>query len=150
MFRLPDAKTVERNPGQERLRQLAVAVMPRLTKTEFENLNYQAEVTARLNNSTFFVSDRDIQQNRISRAEADEWAARQDAYIALQQQRGFLAARRGDDEVNVVGHAVHAENSGGRGADRAPNFGFGNGRPGVLVGHDIEAQVKPFQRHTFE
>ncbi len=84
MFRLPDAKTVERNPGQKRLRQLAVAVMPRLTKTEFENLNYQAEVTARLNNSTFFVSDRDIQQNRISRAEADEWAARQDAYIASQ------------------------------------------------------------------
>ncbi len=84
MFRLPDAKTVERNPGQERLRQLAVAVMPRLTKTEFENLNYQAEVTARLNNSTFFVSDRDIQQNRISRAEADEWAAKQDAYIASQ------------------------------------------------------------------
>lgn len=84
MFRLPDAKTVERNPGQERLRQLAVAVMPRLTKTEFENLNYQAEVTARLSNSTFFVSDRDIQQNRISRAEADEWAARQDAYITSQ------------------------------------------------------------------
>ena len=60
MFRLPDAKSVERNPSQERLRQMAVAVMPRLTKTEFENLNYQAKVTARLNNSTFFVSDREI------------------------------------------------------------------------------------------
>lgn len=84
MFRLPDAKSVERNPSQERLRQMAVAVMPRLTKTEFENLNYQAEVTARLNNSTFFVSDREIHHNRISSAEADEWAARQDAYIASQ------------------------------------------------------------------
>ena len=84
MFRLPDAKSVERNPGQERLRQMAVAVMPRLTETEFENLNYQAEVTARLKNSTFFVSDGDIHQNRISQAEADQWAAKQDAYIASQ------------------------------------------------------------------
>ena len=56
--------------------------MPRLTETEYGNLNYQAVITARLKNSTFFVSDREIHQNRISRSEADEWAARQDAHIA--------------------------------------------------------------------
>jgi phosphoenolpyruvate carboxykinase (ATP) len=39
-------------------------------------------VTARLKNSTFFVSDIEIHQNRISRAEAETWAKRQDSYIA--------------------------------------------------------------------
>ncbi len=82
MFELPAARSVERNPGQDRLRELAISVMPRLTVTEFRNLNYQAEVTARLKNSTFFVSDTENHQNRISRAEAEDWAARQDAYIA--------------------------------------------------------------------
>lgn len=82
MFQLPSARSVERNPDAQRLHELALAHMPRLTKTEFGNFNYQAEVTARLKNSTFFVSDTDISQNRISRAEADTWAARQDAHIA--------------------------------------------------------------------
>ncbi|MGH8945934.1 MAG: phosphoenolpyruvate carboxykinase [Acidimicrobiia bacterium] len=79
---LPPARSVERNPSPDRLRELALEVMPRITVTEFGNLNYQAEVTARLKNSTFFVSDTEIHQNRISRAEAEEWAARQDAHIA--------------------------------------------------------------------
>ena len=82
MFVLPDPKSVERNPSQQRLRELAVALMPRITVTEFENLNYQANVTARLKNSTFFVSDSEIHQNRISRVEAEQWAAKQDAHIA--------------------------------------------------------------------
>ncbi len=83
-FELPEARSIERNPSAERLRALAVERMPRITETEFGNLNYQAEVTARLKNSTFFVADTEIHQNRISRAEADEWAARQDEYIANQ------------------------------------------------------------------
>ncbi len=82
MFVLPDANSVERNPSQDRLRSLAREVMPRLIETEFGNLNYTAEVTARLKNSTFFVADGEIHQNRISRVEADEWAARQDAHVA--------------------------------------------------------------------
>jgi len=84
MFELPVARSVERNPDDGRLRELAFAHMPRITETEFGNLNYRAEVTARLKNSTFFVSDVEIHQNRISRVEAEEWAARQDAHIARQ------------------------------------------------------------------
>ncbi|MGD2060371.1 MAG: phosphoenolpyruvate carboxykinase [Acidimicrobiia bacterium] len=82
MVELPPARSVERNSGRARLRELALERMPRITETEFGNLNYQAEVTSRLKNSTFFVSDHEIRQNRISRSEAEEWAARQDAYIA--------------------------------------------------------------------
>ncbi len=79
---LPAALSVAVNPTQQQLRNWVVESMPRITETEFGNLNYQASVTARLKNSTFFVSDEEIHQNRISRAEAAEWAARQDAHIA--------------------------------------------------------------------
>jgi len=82
MFDLPDARSVEANPPDDRLRELAVANMPRLTETEFGNLNYQAEMTARLKNSTFFVADTEIHQNRISRSEANEWARLQAAHVA--------------------------------------------------------------------
>ena len=79
---LPEARSVEVNPSQERLRELALALMPRVTVTEFGNLNYQAEMTARLKNSTFFVSDTEIHQNRIPSAEAAAWANRQDEHVA--------------------------------------------------------------------
>lgn len=82
MFTLPAAATVERNPSQSRLREMALDVMPRVTETEFNNLNYQAEVTARLKNSTFFVAEDEIHQNRISREEADRWSRLQDEHIA--------------------------------------------------------------------
>ena len=82
MFNLPSAAATERNPSNERLREMALAAMPRIEKTEFGNLHYRANVTARLKNSTFFVSDTEIHQNRMPRAEADEWAAVQDAHIA--------------------------------------------------------------------
>lgn len=71
--------------------------MPRVTLTEFGNINYRAEVTARLKNSTFFVSDREISQNRIPRAEADLWAKRQDEYIAEQDMiliEGYIGPDR--------------------------------------------------------
>ena len=82
MRSLPAARSISSNPSQGELRRLALELMPRVTVTEFDNLNYQAEVVARLKNSTFFVSDVEIHQNRIPVAEAEEWAARQDAYIA--------------------------------------------------------------------
>ncbi len=79
---VPVVASLERNPSQQRLRELARAAMPRLQETEFGNLNYTAEVTARLKNSTFFVADEEIYQNRISREEAQRWARLQDEYIA--------------------------------------------------------------------
>ncbi|HUG31661.1 MAG TPA: phosphoenolpyruvate carboxykinase [Acidimicrobiia bacterium] len=82
MFELPPARSVESNPSPDRLRELALTHMPRVTETEFGNLNYQAEITARLKNSTFFVSDLEIHQNRISREEAEHWARIQDDHIA--------------------------------------------------------------------
>ncbi len=80
-FELPQAKTVHVNPSQADLRKWTLEYMPRVTETTFGNLNYQAEVVARLAGSTFFVAEEEIHQNRIGRAEFDEWAAKQDAYI---------------------------------------------------------------------
>lgn len=73
------------NPEQGMLREMALRDSERITRTEFDNLNYRADVTARLARSTFFIAESEINQNRISRAEAEEWARRQDAYIADQE-----------------------------------------------------------------
>lgn len=82
MIEIPSARSVATNPSNEEMRAWALELTPRVTVTEFDNLNYQAQVTARLKNSTFFVADEEIHQNRISREEAEEWARRQDEYIA--------------------------------------------------------------------
>lgn len=79
---LPAARSVRVNPSQAEMRELVLAHMPRVSETEFGNLNYQAVVKARLSGSTFFVAEEEIGQNRIARAEAEEWARRQDTYIA--------------------------------------------------------------------
>ena len=81
-FELPAAKSVAVNPTQKEMREWVLEYMPRVTVTEFDNINYEAEVTARLARSTFFVAEQEIYQNRMPRAEAEEWAAKQDAYIA--------------------------------------------------------------------
>lgn len=110
MFELPDARSVERNPDPDRLRELALERMPSITVTEFGNLNYQAEVTARLKNSTFFVSDREIHQNRIPRAEAARWAAKQDAHIASEDMllvEGYI----GPDPTFRTGARLYIEAS---------------------------------------
>ncbi len=64
------------------MRQLALDRMSKVVETEFGNLNYESEVTARLSRSTFFVAEDDIYQNRISRTEFEEWSHKQDVYIA--------------------------------------------------------------------
>ena len=81
-FSLPQAASVAVNPSQEEMRAWVLEHMPRIQETTFGNLNYTAEITARLAASTFFIAEEEIHQNRISRAEADEWAAKQDAYLA--------------------------------------------------------------------
>lgn len=82
---LPPARSVTANPTQEEMRERALECLaPRAVVTEFGNVNYTAEVTARLKRSTFFVADEEIHQNRIPRAEAEEWARKQDEYITDQ------------------------------------------------------------------
>lgn len=110
MFELPAARSVEKSPDARRLRELAVSLMPRVTETEFGNLNYQAEITARLKNSTFFVSDTEIHQNRISRAEADVWAARQDAHIA-ERDMLLIEGYIGPDPDFRTGSRLYIENT---------------------------------------
>ncbi|MBW3659222.1 MAG: phosphoenolpyruvate carboxykinase (ATP), partial [Actinobacteria bacterium] len=84
-FELPSAKAVHENPSQDQMREWVLALMPRVTVTEFDNINYQAETKARLAPSTFFVSDAPNAKPTISREEADEWARKQDAHIAEQE-----------------------------------------------------------------
>ena len=84
-FELPTAKAVHDNPTQDQMREWVLELMPRVTVTEFDNINYQAETKARLAPSTFFVSDAPNAKPTISREEADEWARKQDAHIAEQE-----------------------------------------------------------------
>ncbi len=79
---LAAARSVATNPTQAEMRSWVLEHMPRITETEFGNLNYKAEVKARLAASTFFINDEEIYQNRMSRSEYEEWGAKQDAYIA--------------------------------------------------------------------
>ncbi len=79
---LPKAASVAENPSQEQLRAWVLEHMPNITETEFGNINYKAEVKARLGGSTFFVDDAEEHKPSITRAEYEDWAAKQDAYIA--------------------------------------------------------------------
>ena len=83
-FELPKAKSVATNPTQAELREWVLELMPRVTETEFGNLNYQARILARLTPSTFFVSDEPTGKPVMPRAEAEGWAQKQDAHIAEQ------------------------------------------------------------------
>ena len=90
---LPPARSVTVNPSQEQLRGWVEELMPRITPTEFGNLNYQARILARLTPSTFFVSDTATGKPVMPRAEAEAWAAKQDAHIAetdMVELRGYI------------------------------------------------------------
>ncbi len=79
---LPEAASIAENPSQEQLRAWVLEHMPNITETEFGNINYKAEVKARLGGSTFFVDDHEQHKPSMTRAEYEDWAAKQDAYIA--------------------------------------------------------------------
>ena len=81
-FQLPSARSVSANPSQSEMREWVLEYMPNITVTEFDNINYRAEVKARLAPSTFFITEEENFKNRMSRAEYEEWAAKQDAYVA--------------------------------------------------------------------
>ncbi len=105
---LPKARSVAENPTQDEMRAWVLEYMPNVTETEFGNLNYKAEVKARLAASTFFIADDEIYQNRMSRAEYEEWAAKQDAYIADKDMiliEGYI----GPDPAFRTGSALYME-----------------------------------------
>ena len=77
-----DAASVEWNPDSARLRELTEQ-MPNSQLTEFGNVVVKARVDARSTRSTFVVADStNATRQTITRAEYDQVAARQDAYIA--------------------------------------------------------------------
>jgi phosphoenolpyruvate carboxykinase (ATP) len=81
-FELPSAASVSKNPTQEQMRAWVEQYMSNITVTEFDNINYKADVKARLAGSTFFITEVENHKNRMPRAEYEEWADKQDAYIA--------------------------------------------------------------------
>src|ERR687886_460917 len=97
LFRLPEAARVIENPGEDELQQLA-AKMPEARWTKYGNLNVQTNVLARSTPSTFIVSDDPDPglARTMTRDEAEEWAEKQDAYIAEQEMillDGWLGAQ---------------------------------------------------------
>ncbi len=97
-FELPKAKSVAANPSQAEMREWALELMDNVTVTEFDNINYKARILARLAPSTFFVSDTPTGKPTITRAEADEWAAKQDAHIADRDMiliEGYIGPTKG-------------------------------------------------------
>jgi phosphoenolpyruvate carboxykinase (ATP) len=66
------------------MRAWVVEHMANITETEFGNLNYKADVKARLAGSTYFVDEGEDFKQAMTRAEYEEWAGKQDAYIADQ------------------------------------------------------------------
>ncbi|MDP8961898.1 MAG: phosphoenolpyruvate carboxykinase [Actinomycetota bacterium] len=108
---LPKAKSVAENPTQEEMRDWTLHYLPpRALVTEFDNVNYASQVTARLKKSTFFVSDEEIYQQHLPRVEAKEWARRQDEYIANQDMiliEGYI----GPDPAFQTGARLYIERS---------------------------------------
>jgi phosphoenolpyruvate carboxykinase (ATP) len=96
-FQLPRAAGVISNPSESELQELA-ARMPTARWTKYGNVNVQTEVLARSTPSTFIVTDDPDPgvARTISREQAEEWADRQDAYIAEQEMvllDGWLGAQ---------------------------------------------------------
>ena len=76
------AASVEWNPAPARLRELTER-MPNSQLTEFGNVVVKARVDARSTRSTFIVDDStNATRQTITRADYDQVAARQDAYLA--------------------------------------------------------------------
>ncbi|HSC91479.1 MAG TPA: phosphoenolpyruvate carboxykinase [Gaiellaceae bacterium] len=117
LFRLPEAAKVHDNPSAEALKELT-ARMPSARWTRYGNLNVQTEVLARSTPSTFIVTDDPEPgvERTISRAEAAEWAERQDAYIAEREMvliDGYLGAQpEFQIPVRLYIEAAHANIAG--------------------------------------
>lgn len=71
---------VIRNPDMNELKRIA-AKMSNASRTEWGNYNVSTRVTARLNEYTFIVSDRDCARPNICRADYEKVAILQDDYL---------------------------------------------------------------------
>jgi phosphoenolpyruvate carboxykinase (ATP) len=96
-FQVPQAAGVISNPSETELQELA-ARMPTARWTKYGNVNVQTEVLARSTPSTFIVTDDPDPgvERTVSREQAQEWADKQDAYIAGQEMvllDGWLGAQ---------------------------------------------------------
>ena len=96
-FQVPQAAGVISNPSETELQELA-ARMPTARWTKYGNVNVQTEVLARSTPSTFIVTDDPDPgvERTVSREQAQEWADKQDAYIAEQEMvllDGWLGAQ---------------------------------------------------------
>jgi phosphoenolpyruvate carboxykinase (ATP) len=96
-FQVPQAAGVITNPSETELQELT-ARMPTARWTKYGNVNVQTEVLARSTPSTFIVTDDPDPgvERTVSREQAQEWADKQDAYIAEQEMvlvDGWLGAQ---------------------------------------------------------
>ena len=78
---IPKARSIIINPTQEKLRSF-VAEMPNAQLTNSGNYNVMTKVKARSPESTFFVSDHNIERQRISSAEYRKIVKLQDEFIS--------------------------------------------------------------------
>lgn len=84
--------------------------MSNITVTEFDNINYKANTKARLTASTFFITEDENPKNTMPRAEYEEWAAKQDAYIA-EQDMILIEGYIGPDPAFRTGSRMYIERS---------------------------------------
>lgn len=110
MVNLPAAKSVSVNPSQSEMKSWVRELTPNVDETVHGCLNYTAAVTARLSRSTFFVAEEEIRQNRIARVEFDEWATRQDAYVA-DKDMVLIEGYIGPDPAFKTGSQMYIEKS---------------------------------------
>ncbi len=103
---LPACKSLIANPSQDELKRL-VSTMPNAQRTEFDNWNVKARVTARSGGSTFVVTNdpSSTTKQTMSRADYEPVVARQEAYLS-------------DADMLVVEGYIGPENSPMRRATR--------------------------------
>jgi phosphoenolpyruvate carboxykinase (ATP) len=106
---LPAARNIRWNPSPAELRELT-SRMPNARHTEYDNYNVQTRVVSRSKASTYVVTDRPEEHSdqTMSRADGQEIADRQDAYIRDQDMLvidGYI----GNDTQHRVGARLFIE-----------------------------------------
>ena len=112
------AKNFLVNPSKQELRDL-IAKMPNSRETEFGNYNVETRVVSRSKANTYIVTDdpENYSDQCISRAEYEQWVAKQDAYIAEQEMvvvEGYIGSRprRSAPPARLIIEAANANVAG--------------------------------------